>query len=78
MFHDRFDGNVPHKGHLRVCLMKDKGHCEVEFRKTPDTTGDSNLLSTVNVKFSFPSMDRQVSHLFKLLSKRLEELNFVL
>ena len=69
MFHDRFDGNVPHKGHLQVRLIKDKLHCKVEFRDTPDTTKKDNLLSTLNLRFPSPGIDRQVSDLFKLLSE---------
>ena len=69
MFHDRFDGNVPHKGHLQVHLISDEVHCKVEFRDTPDTTGNNNLLSTLNLRFSSPGIDPQVSHLFKLLTE---------
>ena len=69
MFHDRFHGNVPHKGHLQVRLISDKVHCKVEFRDTPDTTENNNLLSTLNLTFSSPGIDRQVSHLFKFLSE---------
>ena len=70
LFHDhRFDRNLPHKGHLQVRLISDKVHCKVEFRKTPDITESNNLLSTLNLTFSSPSIDRQVSHLFKLLSE---------
>ena len=69
MFHDSFDGNVPHKGHLQVRLISDKVHCKVEFRDTPDTTENNNLLSTLNLRFSSPRTDPQVSHLFKLRSE---------
>ena len=71
MFHDRFHGNVPHKGHLQVRLISDKVHCKVEFRDTPYTTENNNLLSTLimNLRFSSTSTNPQVSHLFKLLSE---------
>ena len=62
MFHDRFHGNVAHRDNLRVRLISDEVYCKVEFRKTPDTTENKNLLSTLNLTHS------QVSHLFKLLS----------
>ena len=64
MFHDRFHGNEPHKGHLQVRLIRGEVYCKVEFRDTRDTDGNNNLLSTL-----YPSNDFQVSHLFKLLSE---------
>ena len=65
MFHDRFDGNEPHKGHLQVHLIENEEYCKVEFRDARDTNGNYNLLSTL-----YPSrIDFQVSHLFKLLSE---------
>ena len=62
MFHDRFDGNVSHKGHLQVLLTGGKVHCTVEFRNTPDTNGNNNLLSKLTLSSSSPNIDRQVSH----------------
>lgn len=69
MFHDRFHGNVRHKGLLQVHLINDKKHCEVEFRNTLYTTENNNLLSTLIMKlrFSCTSTNAQVSHLFKLV-----------
>ena len=65
MFHDRFDGKEPHKGHLQVRLITGEVYCKVEFRDARDTNGNYNLLSTL-----YPScIDRQVSHHFKLLSE---------
>ena len=69
MFHDRFNGDEPDRGHLEVLLIGGKVHCKVEFRDTPDTNGNNNLLSKLNLRSSSPNMDRQVSHLFKLLSE---------
>lgn len=66
IFHDRFHGNVPHRDQLKVRLISDKVHSEVQFRKTPYTTENNNLLSTLDLTFS-SSIDRQVSRLFKLL-----------
>ena len=76
MFHDRFDGNVPHKGHLQVLLIRGKVYCKVEFRDTPDTNGNNNLLSKLNLRSSSPNIDRQVSHLFKLLSENTGRTEF--
>ena len=69
MFHDRFNGDEPDRGHLEVLLIGGKVHCKVEFRDTPDTNGNNNLLSKLNLRSSSPNIDRQVSHLFKLLSE---------
>ena len=69
MFHNRFDGNTTHKAQLQVCLISNKVHCRVDFRDTPNTTENNNLLSTLNMRFSSPSIDHQVSHLFKLFSE---------
>ena len=66
--HDRFHGNKAHRDQLQVRLISDKVFCKVQFRKTPDTKDNKNLLSTVNLPFS-SSIDRQVSRLFKLLSE---------
>ena len=65
MFYDRFHGNVRHKGHLQVLLINDKEHCKVEFRNTPYTTENNNLLSTLIMKlrFSSTSTNAQVSQL---------------
>ena len=64
LFHDRFYGNVSHKAQLQVRLVSDQEHCKVEFRDTPDTRVEKNLLSTLNFNWSSSSIDRQVSHLF--------------
>ena len=68
MFHDRFDGNEPHKGNLQVRLIRSKVRCKVEFRDTPYSNGNNNLLSKLNLRSSSPGIDHQVSHLFKLLT----------
>ena len=68
MFHDRFHGNKAHRDQLQVRLISDKVYCKVQFRKTPDTKDNKNLLSTVNLPFS-SSIDRQVTRLFKLRSE---------
>ena len=65
--HDRFDGHEAYRGQLEVRLISDKVYCRVQFRNTPDTKDDKNLLSTVDLPFS-SSIDRQVSRLFNLLS----------
>ena len=69
MSHDRFNGDEPHKGNLEVLLIGGEVHCKVEFRDTPDTNGNNNLLSKLNLRSSYPNIDRQVSHFFKLLSE---------
>ena len=69
MFHDRFNGEGPNKLLLQVLQINDKEYCKVEFRDTPDTTKDNNLLSKLLFSFSSPNIDRQVGHLFKLISK---------
>ena len=68
MFHHRFDGKEPDKRLLQVRLITDEEYCNVEFRDTPNTAKNKNILSTLSFKFSFSSSDRQVSHLFILLS----------
>ncbi|XP_074624304.1 uncharacterized protein LOC141882226 isoform X4 [Acropora palmata] len=60
-FYLRFDGNVSHKGHLQVLLTGGKLHCKVEFRDTPDTNGNNNLLSKLTLSSSSPNIDRQDS-----------------
>ena len=65
MFHHRFDGKEPDKRLLQVRLITDEEYCNVEFRDTPN----NNILSTLSFKFSFSISDRQVSHLFILLSE---------
>ncbi|XP_015768822.1 PREDICTED: uncharacterized protein LOC107347436 [Acropora digitifera] len=57
-FYLRFHGNKAHRGQLQVRLISDKVYCRVQFRKTPDTKDNKNLLSTVNLPFS-SSIDRQ-------------------
>ena len=69
VFHHRFDDSVPHKAQLEVRLISNKEYCTVEFRDSPDTTENKNLLSTLNLNWSSSSIDRQVSHLFKLFRK---------
>ena len=69
LFHGRFDGNVPHKADLQVILISDQVHCKVEFRDTPNTTVNKNLLSTLNLNWSSSSIDREVSQLFNLFRK---------
>ena len=69
LFYGRFDGNVSHKAQLQVRLVSDQVHCKVEFRDTPNTTVNKNLLSTLNLKWSSSSTDRQVSQLFNLFRK---------
>ena len=69
MFHDRFYGNMANKGHVQVRLINDKEYCKVEFRDTPNTTVNKNLLSTLNLTWSSSSIYRQVSHLFSLFRK---------
>ena len=69
LFHGRFDGNVSHKAQLQVRLVSDQVHCRVEFRDTPDTTVNKNLLSTLNLNWSSFSIDRQVSQLFSPFRK---------
>ena len=69
MFHYRFDGSMPHMAELEVCLTSSEKYCTVEFRDSPDTAENSNLLSTLNLNWSSPSTDRQVSHLFKIFRK---------
>ena len=69
MFHYRFDGSMPHMAELEVCLTSSEKYCTVEFRDSPDTTENSNLLSTLNLNWSSPSTGGQVSHLFKLFRK---------
>ena len=64
VLNDRFDGNTTQRAQLQVCLINDKEHCKVEFRDTKETT-ENNLLSTLYLKFSSPSIYHQVSHLFK-------------
>ncbi|XP_074628654.1 uncharacterized protein LOC141886399 [Acropora palmata] len=51
-FYLRFNGNEPHKAQLQVRLISDKAYCKVDFRDTPDTTECTNLLSTLNLRFS--------------------------
>ena len=69
LFYGRFDGNVSHKAQLQVRLVSDQVHCKVEFRDTPDTTVNKNLLSTLNLNWSSFSIDRQVSQLFSPFRK---------
>ncbi|XP_074621186.1 uncharacterized protein LOC141879794 isoform X5 [Acropora palmata] len=57
-FYLSFHGNKSHRGQLQVRLISDKVYCRVQFRKTPDTKDNKNLLSTVNLPFS-SSIDRQ-------------------
>ncbi|XP_067020029.1 uncharacterized protein [Acropora muricata] len=57
----RFDGNTTQKAQLQVCLINDKEHCKVEFRDTQETT-ENNLLSTLYLKFSSPSIYHQYLH----------------
>ncbi|XP_044174645.1 uncharacterized protein LOC114951472 [Acropora millepora] len=59
-FYLRFDGNTTQKAQLQVCLINDKEHCKVEFRDTPNTTVNMNLLSTLNLNWSSSSTDRQI------------------
>ena len=66
MFHDRFDGNVPVKCVLKVRLISDKEYCKVEFRATPYTTENNNLLSVLRLRISALRLQPKVSHLFKL------------
>ncbi|XP_015749616.1 PREDICTED: uncharacterized protein LOC107329441 [Acropora digitifera] len=54
----RFHGNKAHRDQLQVRLISDKVYCNVQFRKTPDTTENNNLLSTLDLTFS-SSIDRQ-------------------
>ena len=69
LFHGRFDGNESHKAQPQVDLVSDQVHCKVEFRDTPNTTVNKNLLSTLNLKWSSSSIDRQVSQLFNSFRK---------
>ena len=69
MFHNRFDGNVPDRGVLKVRLISDKEYCKVEFRATPYTTEKDNLLSVLRLRISAPRIQQKVSHLFKLPSE---------
>ena len=69
MFNDRFDGSMPHRAELEVCLTSNQKYCTVEFRGSSNTTEKSNLLSTLNLNWSFPITGGQVSHLFKLFRK---------
>ncbi|XP_074620464.1 uncharacterized protein LOC141879199 isoform X5 [Acropora palmata] len=59
----RFHGNKAHRDQLQVRLISDKVYCNVQFRRTPDTTENNNLLSTLDLTFS-SSIDRQVDDLF--------------
>ncbi|XP_015748357.1 PREDICTED: uncharacterized protein LOC107328149 [Acropora digitifera] len=65
----RFDGSMPHMAELEVCLTSNQKYCTVEFRGSSNTTENSNLLSTLNLNWSFPITGGQVSHLFKLFRK---------
>ena len=69
MFHNSFDGNTTHKTQLEVCVICAQKVCKVDFRSTSDETENENLLSTLYVTLPSPSIDRQVSNLFKLFSK---------
>ncbi|XP_044165041.1 uncharacterized protein LOC114969803 isoform X4 [Acropora millepora] len=57
----RFDGSMPHMAELEVCLTSNQEYCTVEFRDSPNTTGNSNLLSTLNLNWSSPSTGGQGS-----------------
>ena len=71
MFHDRFNGNVPHKSQLEVRLISDKVHCKVDFRDTSNTTESKNLLATLSLRPSPTCIDPslQVGQFFKLLTE---------
>ncbi|XP_015760591.1 PREDICTED: uncharacterized protein LOC107339792 [Acropora digitifera] len=51
-FYLRFNGNAPHKDQLQVRLISDKAYRKVDFRDTPNITECTNLLSTLNFRFS--------------------------
>ncbi|XP_074627687.1 uncharacterized protein LOC141885736 isoform X6 [Acropora palmata] len=59
-FYLSFDGSMPHLAELEVCLTSSEKYCTVEFRYSPDTTENRNLLSTLNLNWSSPSTGGQV------------------
>ncbi|XP_044166053.1 uncharacterized protein LOC114949082 isoform X3 [Acropora millepora] len=71
-FYIRFDGSMPHKAQLEVCLTSNQKYCKVEFRDSPDTTEKRNLLSTLNLNWSSSSTDRQVEETPKDSSMKLK------
>ncbi|XP_044180813.1 uncharacterized protein LOC114963733 [Acropora millepora] len=74
-FYLRFHGNERHERHLQVLLINDKVHCIVEFRDTPDTTENNNMLSTLIMKLriSSTSTNAQVSSVSNTSVLPLEE-----
>ncbi|XP_015757828.1 PREDICTED: D-inositol 3-phosphate glycosyltransferase-like [Acropora digitifera] len=72
-FYLRFDGSMPHMAELEVRLISSEKYCTVEFRDSPDTTENSNLLSTMNLNWSSPSTGGQVSSSSNVSVPPLEE-----
>ena len=77
VFHNSFDGNVPHRAQLQVLVTDVEKICKVDFRNTREKTGKENFLSSLNLRLPSPRIARQVS-LFSNYLARLEELNFLL
>ena len=77
VFHNSFDGNVPHRAQLEVLVTDVEEFCKVEFRNTREKTENENFLSRLNLRLPSSRIALQVS-LFSNYLERLEELNFLL